>query len=348
MYSQAAPGQAEKVVLGTKISPGTKITTLPQSQSDFQLPEKELKIRLKENSDAVGGSFAFLKEKKRRGQVELRRGVMFIKIDQGYNGTFTVVTPTVEVTATGTAFCVEVYGALGDTWVGMLDGTTQVKNLVTDEKMELRRGDELDYDAEARKTEVSALEEDEKEILEQEIRRIGSGLPEELQPKIELVLPKNKERLETFMTKTAIATNGKEPLRVHRLLMKALHLMEEGIVEEKKETLLKSIAKLEEALLFYSDPRYAPQLLMFVGAYYKDFREYWQAVAVFEKVRDLYPDSSVASLAVAAMGRLYEEKLDKLDKAQEMYEMVLEKYGDSFEKEEAMNGLDRVRAKKNE
>lgn len=332
---------------GMTLPAGAKITTQSQSQGDLELPQKDLKIRVKENTDVIGGSFAFLRNKK-QGRLEMRTGTTYIKIEEGYRGTLKVVTPMVEVTAMGTAFCVEVYGDMGDTWVGVAEGEADVANLLTAETEKIEEGEALEFRVAEQKTEIAALEADEKAMIMQEVRRIGSMLPEELEPKIELILPKSKERLETYLTATAIATNGKEPRRVHALLMRSLTLMEKGITEENKEALLKSIQRLNEALLFYKDQRYAPQLLMFIAAYYRDLREYEKAIAVLEKVRSLYPDSPLASLAAAAEGRIYEDDLKKLDKAEERYLLILSKYADTLEKEAAMDGLDRLRMKRSE
>lgn len=337
--------QQQKATPGMKVPEGSEIKTEPQSQGDFILPQEELKLRLKENSDAVGGSFAYMEDKRRKGYMDLRQGSMCVKIEKEYNGEFVVRTPTLEITAFGTAFCVEVYGDLRDSWVGVVEGEVRVHNLLTDDELEVREGESVELKTLDRRFEVKPLSGMEADMMRQEIRRIGSGLPEDIEPRVNLILPANKSRLETFLQTTAIATNGREPMRVHRLLMNALNLLEEGMISDNKEILMRSVDELETALAYYDDPKYAPQMLMFIGAFYRDIRNYKKAIEVFDKVYNVYPESDYASLAVAAAGRVYEDDLKDWENAEKSYLIVLDRYSESYEVEPAQDGLDRLRAK---
>lgn len=329
---------------GMEVRKGSQIKTKSKSQADFKLQNDQFKMRLKENADAVGGSFAYKKQKP-VGDLELTKGSVCIQLSKNYFNSFKVKTPSAEITAIGTAFCVEVYGELGDTWIGVVEGSVQVRNLITDQETSLSVEEAAELNVLDGRTEVMYLSEDEAARMRQEIRRIGSGYPEEIEPRVELLIPQNKNRLNTLFNSAAIATNGNEPMRIHRLLMDSLKLMEDGVVEEEKKFLLASIEKLESALLYYKDPRYAPQLLMFIGVYYRNLKEFEKAVETFDSVVRLYPKSALVSLAIAAIGQIYEQDLKEWQKAEEMYQLILEKYADSLDVEEAADGLDRLRTR---
>jgi len=275
--------------------------------------------------------------------MELLRGTMIIKLEEDYDGSFKVITPSAVINAYGTAFWVEVYGDLGDTWVGVIEGKLDILNTITNEKADIGTGEELEITVRDKKMKFSQLTEEEISMMRQEISRMGSGLFEDLVPQMQLILPSNKNRLDTFLRTAAIATNGKEPMRIHRLLMEAITMLEKGLVEEDKKLLLRSIRNLETSLSYYKDPQYAPQLLMFIGVYYRNLQESQKAIEIFDKVVRLYPSSPYVSLAIASMGRIYEEDLRDLEKAEKMYLKILERYGDSYEVEKAKEGLNRLR-----
>ncbi len=339
--------QKKSALPGTSLSKGTKIKTRPQSQTDIKTNDNSMRLRIKENSDAVGGSFAFLDEK-REGALDLDKGTLFLELAKNQYDSFTIRTESAEIIATGTAFCVEVFGDQGNTWVGVVEGEVLVRNLITSAETSLGVDEAVELNVLQGRADVMYLSEEESGLIRQEIRRIGTGYAEDLEPKVELLLPKNKHRLRTLFRSAAVATNGREPLSVHRLLMDSLKLMEDGVVEEEKKFLLASIEKLESALLYYNDVRYAPQLLMFIGVYYHNLREYEKAIEAFDNVVRLYPNNKWDSLAYAAMAMTYEEDLKEYQKAEETYRLILEKYPESFEIQVAVDGLDRIRVRQYE
>lgn len=161
--------------------------------------------------------------------------------------------------------------------------------------------------------------------------------------RIELLLPKDSSRLDTFLKMPAIATNGAEPPEMHELFLRAIKFLEDGFTEENKETILQSLGELESALLGCKDPAARVPLLLFIGAVYRHLQEWQEAIDRFDEVPQLYPDSPLASLAVAAMGRVYEKDLREWDKAEERYFWVLDHYPHSYEAQPAGEGLDRIR-----
>lgn len=335
------PAQTMKPEKGMKIRPGARIKTVGKSQIDLGVVDK-YQMRIKEKSDIIAGSLAFnTTTRKQDVKFQLKNGSIYNRIQEGYLGKFEVDAPTVEVTAIGTEYAVDVWGPKQEAWVGSAEGELQAIDKLQNQPHVIPGKNKLEVapeDVDAGK--VVPMPDYELEGLQRELDKIGTGVDEDLDVRAYFILSYSTQRVREFLTGAALITNTNEPRRLQQLFIPTVQMIPQRAA--MKDRILKNLAKIEFACNYYADPRFTPHFLSFAGSIYHIVGADEQAVKVLEQVVKDYPDFMYASLIQCAIGIIYEENLLNKEKAAEAYRAVLEDYPTSFEVEPATAGLDRL------
>lgn len=319
----------EEVTPGKRIGPNSIISTREGSFLDIEVTDK-FAMRLKGDSKLRVASFT---PRYRRGEVDLEliNGKMLIRIEEGFKGSrFYIKTPSAEVKAIGTKFAIDVVERDNKTWVGVLEGSVEVKGRP---KIPLyAEAKEVVVNA-GQKTEVSIgemplkperLARDEWRELE-ELYQIGKKL------QVILLVRNTPNRVRELLRPAPLYISDEEPREIPELLEEAVYKISEALKTRDKTKHLDSIRILERIAAEHPNPRYDPQLLLFVGAYYNYIDYHEEAIEAFEKVVEGYPETTFASMAQCAIGIIYEEKLNDPERAKDAYNKVLRIYPDSLE-----------------
>lgn len=335
------PKQMMKAEKGMKIRPGARIQTVGKSQIDIGVVDK-YQMRIKEKSDIIAGSLAFnTSTRKQETQFQLKSGSIYNRIQEGYLGTFEVEAPTVEVTAIGTEYAVDVWGPKQEAWVGAADGELQAVDKIQNVPLTIPPRNKLEVapdDEEAGK--VVPLPDYELEGLQRELDKVGTAVDEDLDVRVYFILSFSANRVREFLAGAALITNTNEPRRLQQLFIPTVRMLPQRTT--MRDRILKNLAKILFVCNFYDDPRFTPHFLSFAGSIYHMVGANEEAVKVLEQVLADYPDFMYASIIQCAIGILYEQFLKDPGKAEAAYRLVLEKYPKSLEEELAVAGLDRL------
>lgn len=335
------PAQMMKPEKGMKIRPGARIKTVGKSQIDLGVVDK-YQMRIKEKSDVIAGSLAFNTATRQQEVLfQMKAGSIYNRVQEGYLGKFEVETPTVEVTAIGTEYAVDVWGPKQEAWVGSAEGELQAIDKLQNKPHVIPGANKLEVAAEDEEAgKVVPLPDYELEGLQRELDKVGTGVDEDLDVRAYFILTYSTQRVREFLEAPALITNTNEPRRLQQLFIPTVRMLPQRVA--MKEAILKNLKKIEFVCNYYADPRFTPHFLSFAGAIYHIVGADEQAVKVLEQVVKDYPDFMYASLIQCAIGIIYEENLKNLEKAREAYLTVLDKYPKTFEVEPAQAGLDRL------
>lgn len=271
---------------------------------------------------------------------EVARGEVLVDITEKFKGShFEVYTPQAIVTALGTSFAVEVSGRekQDKTWLAVASGAVEVKGRYP---LYAAKGHEVIVKA-GQKTEVltdqaplppSLLIENEWKKIE-ELYQIGR------KAQVILLISETETRVRELLTPCAIYIYDIEPRSISDRLEEAASAISEAIEERSIEKHMSAIHQLEMLVDENPEAKYDPQLLLFIGAYYKYAARHELAIAAFERVIARYPDSQFASLAQCAIGIIYDEELGKKSDARKAFEKVISNYPNSLEELEARKAL---------
>lgn len=313
---------------GVVLKAGDIVTTGPAGQVDIALPGKYT-VRIKENSN-----FTIAKLTPRMGHgtaaFKLSGGRTLIDIEKGFKGSkFVIDTGAGSAVALGTKFSVDVAGNKTD--VAVVEGKVKVSGKRRPTKMLLAKN--TVYVGPGQRTEVSIggfpnppemIMADEWSRLE-ELYQIGK------KPQIVLLIKNTPGRVMELLAPCAIYVSDEKPRTIPQDFETAVRKIDEAIKSGYASKHLDAVKLLEKIAVFHPDPKYSPQLLLYVGSYYEFILRHEDAIRSFQRVALEYQGSSFASLAQTAIGIIYDERLKDETKAIEAFEKVLKNYPNSID-----------------
>jgi len=315
-----------------ELKKGDIIRTAKAAKLKIEVPGFYL-MMLKENSEievsslmrrGIGGTAAF----------RLKRGRALIDIKKKLRlSRFKVRTPAAETKALGTKFVVDVTkkNKKDKTWVGVLDGEVEVTSTYlhpeyagVDKTVVVKAGEKTEVISGLAPVFPERLLQRDWQII-QDLYQLGQI------PQVSLLISTGKNRTRELLRPCPIYIQDKEPRTIPQELEEAVALVNEAVKAKDEQKHLEAIRKLEQIVTHYPDRRYNAQFLLFIGAYYNYIDYYEDAINSFQEVVDKYSNSTLASLAQAAIAIIYEEGLHDYKKAREAYNKVLYYYPDSPE-----------------
>lgn len=263
---------------------------------------------------------------------ELENGKALVSIEKGFKpASFIINTKEASATALGTKFAVDVSGKRGPvTKVSVLEGKVRVLGRPESTNITLAKGITVGM---GQLTEVGpdripqpARRLPEEEWLElEELYQIGK------KPQVILLIKYTPDRVMQLLRPCPIYISDERPRQIPQLLEEAVRKIETAIRANKVAEHFEAIRILERILKEHPSDKYDVQLLLYVGAYYEYIGYHREAMASFEDVVKRHPDSPLASLAMAAMGVIYEDKLNDPGRAGEIFRAILKLYPNSLE-----------------
>lgn len=320
----------KKLALNRAVKVGDVVATGGLSQVDIELSNRYA-IRIKENAKIRVAKLA-PRYGKGIAQFDLIEGKALVSISEGFKGSkFTVNTKAGTATALGTKFAVDVSKDGPKAKVSVLEGKVEVKGSYKPQRLMLAK--ETVVLAAGQKTEVTAGSPPlapqrllEKEWLGlEELYQIGR------KPQVILLIKNRPDRVIQLLAPCPIYVSDEKPREIPELFDEAVLNIAEAVKTKDAAKHLESIKMLEKMLEEHPNPKYDVQFLLYIGAYYEYLLYHEDAIKTFEKVLRRYPDSPLASLAQAAIGVIYEEKLHDINKAREAFKAVLDNYPYSLE-----------------
>lgn len=328
--------QAKK---GMQIRPGARIKTTGKSQLDIGVVDK-YQMRIKEKSDVIAGSLAFnTKSRKFDTEYTLKEGSIYNRIQKDYLGEFELKSPNANVTAIGTEYGLDTWGPQQQTWVGMAQGTIQVKDKFDNKRFTLPQGDKIDI-GKGESNAVTKMPDYELLGLRQELDKIGTGIDEDLDVRVFFILSYSTNRAYEFLDGAALLTNNNEPRRLKQLFIPTVRMLPNKA--KNREAILSNLKKILFTCEYYDDFRYSPHFLSYAGVIYHLLGDNKEAIKVFEQVLKQYPKFQYASIVQCAIGIIYERSLDNPKRAIKAYKEVKKNYPRSLEVETAELGLIRL------
>ena len=298
------------------------------------IESKKYEIMLKENTEIKTVLLEKTFTKNRGVTYGLNKGKVLVATKKGFEGSnLKIDSPAAEIEATGTGFMVNALSSNKDkTWVGVLDGTVEVRP-----KMELAKlSPGVSVEA-GKAVEVIAgsapgsprylLEEEWKEV--QEIYHIGE------QPQVALLISMTPRRVHELLRPAALYISSKKADPVPEALIQIASRINKAVVSEDKAKHLDTIHDLERLIAKYPNPGYDTQFFFFIAAYYYYIDEYKGAVFTLDSIIRKHSSSDLVSLAHCAKGLIYEKDLNDPANAALSYRKVLNAYPKSLEAEEA-------------
>lgn len=260
-------------------------------------------------------------------EYDVEKGKALISIEKGFKGSkFITRTPQAVGRALGTQFMVDVamQPAQQMTKFGVIDGSVDVASLSARKSVVVESGEATEVLAGAGPSEP-------RQLMLRELQEMVEFYQIGKKEQIALVISNGKYRVKELLRPCPLLISDFKPRTISRSLEETVAVIDRAIKENDKEKHLEGIRRLEEILVNYPSPEYEPQLRLFIGAYYNYLNMPAKAIASFADVADKYPRSTFASMALCAMGIVYQESLSDTKASRGCFDMVLTKYKDSPE-----------------
>ncbi len=310
-----------------KFKTGDTIKTGPAGTLDISVSGKYA-IRVKPGAEVTIKTLPpkFIKG---TAEFELLKGQVLISIEKGFKGSkFFMNTGAAQAMALGTKFSVGI-DKKETTDVKVLEGTVEVKGTKAPEggresMVLVRAGQKTGVAPESVPTAPKRMAEADWKDLE-ELYQIGS------KAQVVLLINNSPERTLELLKPCAIYISDTKPREIPRAIETALSRIYKAIKSGKKEDHLEAIHTLEGIIEKHPNPKYDVQFLLYIGAYYRYIGMYDESIKTFENIVSKYPGSSLSSMALCAIGYIYEHDLHDEIKAIRAYDKVVKAYPYSLE-----------------
>jgi len=150
-------------------------------------------------------------------------------------------------------------------------------------------------------------------------------------PQVVLLLKNTPDRVMQLLKPCPLYVSDEKPRDIPMVFDDAVRKIEEALKTGDSSKHMEAIRLLEDVVNKHPNPKYCPQLLLYIGSYYRYIGDYSSAIRSFERVVKQYSDSRFASLAQAAIGVIYEENISDTNKARETFRKVLKHYPNTLE-----------------
>lgn len=318
-------------VITERVSAGSVIMTGSGESIDIVLADRYM-VRLKENARI---KIAKLTPRFGHGiaAFKLTGGTALVDVEKGFKGSkFVVDTEAGRAIALGTKFAVDVSrDHTAKTAVSVLEGRVKVTSAYKPKRMRLAKNTVLV--GAGQKTEMSTrsvpipperLMAAEWQKLE-ELYQIGK------KPQVMLLLKNTPDRVRQLLKPCPLYIVDEKPREIPQILDDAVRSIEAALKTGDGTKHLEAIRLLEKVTNEYPNPKYSPQLLLYIGSYYEYMSQHSEAIKSFERVVAEYPLSPFASLGQAAIGVIYKEEVGNQAKGDEAFKKVLKNYPDTPE-----------------
>jgi ferric-dicitrate binding protein FerR (iron transport regulator) len=348
VWIEHTPGAGwEEAMKGEAITTGVQIRLAEDGQVDITLSSK-YEIRVKGEAlmtaEAIrtrgqNGKFVFF----------LKQGTLLAKTEKEFKGSsLTILTPSAKAKAMGTAFAVQVSSdALPMTWLGVLQGHVEVERLSTasrvpligkgsDNRVLVGAGQSTHVRGYAKPTSPDTILDPEWRVL-QELYQLGYST------RIVLLVSPTERRVSELMRPCGIYFSEREGHGLSSSLRLAIAWSQDALASGHVESHQKSIRNLKRVIK-QQESLHDITLMLFVGAYEYYIDDNEAAIETFRAAIERGRQSSLASLALCAIGMIQEEQGNRVQ-AEETYWKVLQDYPGSLEQKEARKGIERLSQK---
>lgn len=271
---------------------------------------------------------------------EVARGEVLINITERFKGSrFDLFTPQARAEALGTSFKVNVSeGKEEKTSLAVLQGKVRVENRYP--LYAAAQSPEVIVAA-GQKTEVSLgkAPEPPSPLIDKEWREIVELYQLDARTQVTLFISMDPARARELLKPCAIYIYDPEPRMLSGELEKAIENVSAALANGDPGLHSDAISHLEALTDEHPEESYNAPLKLFIGAYYAYISRYNEAIETFEEVRDEFPDSQFASLAICAKGIVSAEKLGDYENARAEFEDLLKEFPDGPDAEEAKRML---------
>jgi tetratricopeptide (TPR) repeat protein len=162
-------------------------------------------------------------------------------------------------------------------------------------------------------------------------------------PQIMLLIGTGPDRIDELLRPAPVyipdIKRGSIPEPIERQLDAIMDTVQAG----SGDAIRTATRRLEDALKEYPRSEYSVDILMFIGSHYSFVHNYDDALRIFAKVMEEYPDSAYASLAQCAIATIYQKDLKNIEKAEQTYRELLQAYPDSVDAIRARENLTSLR-----
>lgn len=316
---------------GSILKAGDVIITGAGGQADISLSGK-YSVRIKENS-----SFKIAKLTPRLGHgvctFKLAGGRALIDIEKGFKGSkFIIDTDAGRVVALGTKFSVDVArDKSAKTGIAVVEGRVKVSSKYRPKRMLLANNTVYVGPGQKTEMEIGQVPSKPDRIMAEEWSHLEELYQIGKKPQVILMIKNTPDRVIQLLAPCAIYVSDEKPREIPEEFELAVRKIEEALKSGDESKHLDAIKLLEKMVNEHSNPKYSPQLLLYIGSYYEYMSQHAEAVKAFERVLDEYASSPFASIAQAAIGVIYKEKIKDEAKAEEAFRKVLSNYPDSLE-----------------
>jgi len=314
-----------------KFKAGDVITTENGSQIDIELAGKYA-IRAKQNTSF---KIAKLPARYKKDTVifELTKGQMLIDIQKGFKGSrFVVDTKTAQAEALGTKFAVGVSSKHKDrTSVKVLEGKVEVKSRYKPKEFVIAKHTVVVGAGQKTEVAMGELPLRPQKLVEEDWRQLEELYQIGRKPQVILLVTNRPNRAKQLLRPCPIYISDEKPRVIPIVLEEAVLKIKDALESKDKAKHLESIKLLEKIVNEHPNPKYDVQFLLYIGTYYEFLNYHKEAIRAFERVVEKYPDSPLASMAVCAIGIIYEDKLEDQEAADRAFKQVLERYPHSLE-----------------
>ena len=314
-----------------KFKTGDVITTKDASQIDIELPGKYA-IRAKQNTSFKVAKLP-TRYKKDTVIFELVEGQMLIDIQKGFKGSrFVVDTKTAHTEALGTKFTVGVSSKPKErTSVKVLEGKVEVKSRYKPKEFVIAKHTVVVGAGQKTEVAIGEMPRMPQKFIEEDWRQLEELYQIGRKPQVILLVTNRPDRAKQLLRPCPIYISDEEPRVIPAILEEAVLKIEEALKAKDKTKHLESIKLLEKIVNEHPNPKYDVQFLLYIGAYYNYLGYHQEAITTFKRVIEEYPDSPLASMALCAIGIIYEEKIKDQVEAYRVFKQVLERYPHSLE-----------------
>lgn len=318
-------------IIAAAVPAGYTVTTGKGENIDIILKDRYT-VRLKENSSMKLAKFT---PRLWHGTADFRlaEGNILVSVEKGFKGSkFVVDTGAGRATALGTKFSVAVTGdKTHRTDIAVAEGRVKVSGNYRPNRMLLAKNTVV---VGAGQKTVMAIDRPPiapEKLMQEEWAKLEELYQIGKKPQVVLLLKNTPDRVMQLLKPCPLYVSDEKPRDIPLAFDDAVRKIEEALITGDSSKHLEAIKLLEKVVNKYPNPKYCPQLLLYIGSYYGYIGDHAGAIRSFERVVKQYPNSQFASLAEAAVGVLYEEKLKDIVKSREAFKKVLKNYPNTLE-----------------
>ena len=318
-------------VITAAIPAGYTVTTGAGEYIDIVLKDRYA-VRLKSNGRL---KIASLTPRLWHGTADfkLAEGNVLVSVEKGFKGfKFVIDTGAGRATALGTKFSVAVAdGKTYRTSVAVAEGKVRVTGGYRPDRMRIAKNTVVVGAGQKTVMSIGQAPLPPERLMQEEWTKLEELYQIGKKPQVVLLLKNTPDRVMQLLKPCPLYVSDEKPRDIPMVFDDAVRKIEEALKTGDSSKHMEAIRLLEDVVNKHPNPKYCPQLLLYIGSYYRYIGDYSSAIRSFERVVKQYSDSRFASLAQAAIGVIYEENISDTNKARETFRKVLKHYPNTLE-----------------